>query len=491
MIDINVHYKNDTYATVECDCCIAEELKDYFSFFVENYRFNPKYKNGLWSGKINLFSTRNGDLPVGLVPLIEKFCNMMQYTFSIEPTFNPVNIPDKVFSEWLDAHPVYSKGKQIKPYWYQSDSIKHALEHRRSLLNLPTSAGKSLIIGLLSKYYLENYNKKVLIVVPNVQLVKQMQEDLIDYGLFTQKDLLGIKAGTEKDSGASIYISTWQSASKLKKAWFQKFGMLLTDEVHLGVAKGLQAINVNLDDCKYKIGLTGSLKDAKTHTTQLIGLYGLVYKPVTTKQLMDEGKVSNLKPTCIVLKYNEQISKELKGLSYQDEIKWLITNKKRNLFISKLAAASKEQNTIVLFKNISHGKALYEIINKLLEGTNRKVYYIAGDVKSTDREQYRHLIESETGAVIIASYGTMSTGVSINNLHRAIFAHPTKSKIINLQSIGRILRKHTSKSFALLYDIIDDLSYKKHHNFALKHGLERIKLYSREKFDYIIKKVRI
>lgn len=491
MTDITVHYKNDVHAVVECDPHIKAELSDYFSFFVEGHRFQPKFKHGLWDGRIRLFGVRSGELPLGLINQLKTFADNNSFTITFDERFVYNPYPRDEFNQWLESHPVCSEGKPIEPYWYQSDSVHHALEVNRCLLNLPTSAGKSLIIGLLSKYYLEHNDQKVLIIVPTVQLVKQMQEDLIDYQLFTEDDMLGIKSGSEKDSGADVYISTWQSASKLKKPWFQKFGMLLTDEVHLGTGQSLTKINTNLEDCKYKIGLTGSLKDAKAHTTQLIGLYGQIYRPVTTKQLMNEGKVSQLSPQCIVLKYNEETAKSLKGLSYQDEIKWLLAHKKRNLIISKLACTAAEENTIVLFKTLKHGKLLYEVINKLLEGTNRKVIYIAGDVKSSEREKYRHIVEKEKGAVIVASYGTMSTGISIKNLHRAIFAHPTKSKIINLQSIGRILRKHPSKLKAYLYDIIDDLSHRKHNNFALKHGLERIKLYSREEFDYKIKKVKI
>lgn len=491
MKDIVVDPVDSNYAHVSCGLDISAELSDYFKFYVDGYKFNPKFKAGIWDGFIRLFAQRTGELPLGLVHMIPVFAKNNGYTCELSSAFNKTSIKREEFDTWLEATKVYSKGELIKPYWYQSDSVHHALESRRAILNLPTSAGKSLIIGLLSKYFLEGNDRKVLICVPNVQLVKQMQEDLIDYQLFVQEDLLGIKAGTDKDSDASIYISTWQSAVKQPKQWFQQFGMFLCDETHTASAMGLVKINNMMNLCPYKIGLTGSLKDAKAHTTQLIGLYGKVYRPVSTKQLMDEGKITELAPTALILKYDEPTSKSIKGIPYQDEIKWLLAHKKRNVFISRLATAKSTENTIVLFKQLKHGKLLFDIINKILEGTNRKVYYIAGDVKSDDREKYRNLIEHEKGAVIVASFGTMSTGVSIKNLNNAIFAHPTKSKIISLQSIGRILRKHKDKSKAYLYDIVDDLSYKKHRNFALKHGTERIKLYGREDFSYKIKKIKI
>ena len=325
-------------------------------------------------------------------------------------------------------------------------------------------------------------------------LVYQMKEDLIEYQLFDDEDILCIKSGTEKDDAtARVYVSTYQSAIKQPQEWIDQFGMLLNDEVHLAEGKSLSDINKSMTNCKYKAGLTGSLKDAKSHLLQLMGLFGSIFKPTTTSKMIKEGKITPIIPVPIVLEYSKDIAKQMRKakFNYQQEIKWLTSHPKRNAFIAKLAIAAPDKNTIVLFKELSHGKELFSIINNSIKDTGRKCHYIAGDVKTDDRNKIKALLENVSGDIVVASFGTMSTGVSIDNLHRAVNAHPIKSKIINLQSIGRILRKHTSKACAYWYDLIDDLTIKKHQNFAYKHGIERLRLYTREKFNYTIKRIKM
>lgn len=491
--DIEIHYYDDTYVHVHADISIKMELSDYFCFEIEGAKFNPKVKNGLWDGMIRLFGQRDGALPAGLKSQLIKWASKNKYTLQ-DFTCNDNELSAEAFDAWLELHRTFDGAKQITPHWYQHDAVLHALQASRCLLQLPTSAGKSLVIALLSKYFLEHNPRKVLVLVPTTALVKQMQEDLINYRLFKSSDILCIKGGTERDSSATVYVSTWQTACKQPIAWFRQFGMLLTDECHLATGMNLSAINKNMVDCKYKIGLSGTLKDAKAHVMQLVGLYGPIFFPVNTSTLMKEGKVTELDIRPIILEYNQLDPKAVKGLTYPEEIKWLITNQKRNKFIARLAASSPDKNTIVLFKELKHGKALVEIINKLIEGTDRKVHYIAGEIKSTVREELRAIIENRSGDIIVASFGTMSTGVSIKNLHRAVCAHPVKSKIINLQSIGRILRKHDSKDTAMWFDLIDDLlvrSKKKRKNYAYEHGVDRLRLYSRENFNYKLSKVNL
>lgn len=492
MNDIKIRYLDDSHAYIDSEHSILMELWDYFSFQVEGYRFNPKYKGGIWDGKIRLFNLKNQKLPQGLVKACVKFAEMNSYTYEMDEDFNNCDsISDEFLEDWFRTHPMYDGDKQIQPYWYQQAAIKEALTSFKCLVDLPTSAGKSYIIAVLSKYFLENYNKKVLVLVPTTTLVNQMQVELINYRIFKNADLLGIRSGTEKNSNAKVYISTWQSACKQPKSWLAQFGMLLTDEVHLGTAKSLSEICSNMTDCKYKIGLSGSIKDSKAHITQLIGLYGPRFKPTSTAELMVDEHVTKMNINVIDLNYNEADKKLSKGLPYKDEIKFLLAHKRRNFLIAKLAIQKPDKNTIVLFKARKHGELLFQIINKLLEGTNRKVYYIDGTVHKDIRDSLKDKIENEIGSVVVASYGTSSTGWSVKNLHRGIFAHPTKSKVINLQSIGRLLRKHISKDVATLYDFIDNLSIKKYKNFAMKHAIERVKLYAREQFNYKILKAQL
>lgn len=491
MVDITIEKYNDTYVLVNADPSIKMELSDYFCFEVEGARFNRKVKYGLWDGRIRLFGSRYGELPCGLKKNLITWASKNNYTVQ-DNAVTGADLSRSDFDLWLESRRFFDGEKQIVPHWYQSDAAYHFLTSSRCLLQLPTSAGKSLIIGICAKYYLERNPRKVLVIVPTVALVKQMKDDLMNYRLFNDNDILGIKSGTERDAAAQVYVSTWQTACKQPEAWFSQFGMLMTDEVHLGTGQTLTKINQGMIDCEYKAGLTGTIKDAKSHIMQLIGLYGPIFFPVNTARLMKDGQVTEIDIRPILLNYPNNM-KEFRGLDYPSEIKWLITNPKRNKFIAKLATASPEKNTIVLFKQLSHGKKLFEIINNMV-GHQRKVIYIAGDVKATHREELRDIIENEKGAIIIASFGTMSTGVSIKNLHRAICAHPVKSKIINLQSIGRVLRKHSTKDKAMWYDLIDDFTNgikTKKKNFAFKHGIDRLRLYAREQFNYKMSKVNL
>lgn len=232
---ITIKQYNHSYVLVDCPASIAQELSDYFSFFVDGYRFNPKFKYGSWDGKIRLVSiTPQGVLlPYGLIDQLKKFTSNMMYDLIIEDGIAPEPIMSlEEFNEWIDGMEIYSGSNRIEPHWYQRDAVLTGINDRRSILNLPTSAGKSLIQCLLSKWYTQNHSDRVLIIVPTTALVTQMKNDFLDYRLFESHEILEIRGGTDKTirPETKIVVSTWQSAVKQPKSWFDQFGMLLTDE---------------------------------------------------------------------------------------------------------------------------------------------------------------------------------------------------------------------------------------------------------------------
>lgn len=498
-MDIKVRFYDYSNVQIECDDSIFFELRDYFSFDAPGYQFNPKYRNGGWDGKIRLLGY-DKLLPFGLSSFIEKFAQANDYKYHIDELITEKDpITKKDFADWVDGLDIYSGNEKIKPHWYQHDSVYKGLTDYRALLNLPTSAGKSLIQALLARYYIENFEGKVLILVPTTSLVLQMIDDFVDYRLFPRNSMLGIKAGSQRDSDALIYVSTWQTAVKQPKEWFSQFGMFMNDECHLATGKSISSIINSLVNCKYKFGLTGTVKDGKANIMQYIGLFGNIFRPVSTAQLMEEGQVTKLKINTIFLRYSDEVSKAMKGKTYQEEIKAITSGKKRNYKICDIALklAQKDENVFLMFKNTAHGKLLYEYLKTKYD----KVYYISGEVKTDERDALKKMAEKEKGMIVVASYGVFSAGVSIKNLHHVIFAHPVKSKVTVLQSIGRVLRKHSSKVIATLWDICDDMGVKPksantkkkytHMNYALKHALERINRYAEEQFDYIIKEVKL
>lgn len=483
---------NETYLQVSCESGIARELSDYFSFLVPGYRFMPAYKMRMWDGKIRLFNLTDCTLYLGLLSELQSFCESREYQIQIDE--NILHSKRNNFSQ-SDLHEFLSSLKlPFEPREYQEKAILHNILENRSLLVSPTGSGKSLIIYALTRFY----NKKTLIIVPTVSLVHQMLSDFKSYAINDESiDVESIYhciyQGQEKTTNKMFTISTWQSIYKMPKSWFEQFDVVIGDEVHQFKAKSLINIMEKLVNAKYRIGTTGTLDGTQTNKITLEGLFGKVFSVTTTKELMDKKHLSKLSIDCIILKYDEEICKLTNKIKYHDEIKFLVENEKRNNFIKNLAISTKS-NCLVIFQLVElHGKVLYKIIKEKVdrEQPDRKVFFVSGETDSLLRESIRQITENETNAIIVASSGVFSTGVNIKNLENIIFASPTKSRVKTLQSIGRTLRVGDNSDKAKLYDIVDDLTYKKHKNFAVKHFLERMKMYNDQKFEYQIHKVNI
>ncbi len=349
----------------------------------------------------------------------------------------------------------------------------------------PNGSGKSLIIYLITRYY----NEKTLIVVPTTSLVSQLATDFAEYGFDSGSKVHSIYAGQDKQTDKPITISTWQSIFKMHRTWFDQFKLVIGDEAHQFKAKSLTSIMEKLYECPYRFGFTGTLDGSLTNETTLEGLFGPVEKVTTTSKLMEQGHVAELKIKNLILQYTPEIRKQCKDYDYQTEIDFLVRYEPRNRFITNLASSLKG-NSLVLYQFVDkHGKVLYDMISK--KNTDRKIFYIHGGVDAEDREEVRAIVEKENDAIIVASYGTFSTGINIRNLHNVVFASPTKSRIRTLQSIGRGLRTTEGKNNVTIYDIADDLKYKTHTNFTLQHLVERLEIYNSENFNYKIYNMEI
>ncbi|APU01976.1 DNA helicase [Aeromonas phage L9-6] len=493
MIDIVL--ENYSFVRVECEDSIFFEMREYFSFKADGYQFSPKFKCGVWSGDIFLLGY-DRLLPFGLVSQAIKFAEQNDYKITVDPVIRQrENLSRADFDAWIQSKEIYSGSTRITPHWYQSDAVYEGICARRKILNLPTSAGKSLIQALLSLWYLENYKGKVLVIVPTTSLVTQMIDDFVDYRLFPREAMLGIKSGTAKDSNAVIYVSTWQTAVKQKREWFNQFGCVMNDECHLSTGTSIKKIIESVDHIPFKYGLSGSLRDGKANILQYVGMFGDIFRPVTTKQLMDEGQVTDLNIKVVQLGYSDEDRNAVRKYNYDEEIKFITSHAKRNRKVCSIAKglAEKGENVFMMFRLTAHGKALYETLIKM----GVKAHYISGETETEVRDQMKVLAEGGTGHVFVASYGVFSTGISIKNLHHIIFAHPVKSKVTVLQTIGRVLRKHKSKAIATVWDICDDLgilnAFGKYtrQNYALKHAVERVERYVSEKFEYTMHKLKL
>lgn len=499
---IKVRKKNHAYLHVEASPSVMNEITDFFTFFANNYKFDPRYKKKHWDGKIRLYNSRDKKLYIGLYRYLQEFANTEGRDYQLEvegDTYygypNAENTDD--FS-WVFDLPLWSNGKAIKPNEHQVNAVDHALRKKNALLLSPTASGKSLIIYLCLRYLLQTISpdKKILIVVPTTSLVEQMRSDFIEYATHDEsfnpeEETHIIYSGKEKHSIQSrLVITTWQSVYELHDSWFEQFHVIFGDEAHTFKAKSLTSVMTKLRDAEFRIGTTGTLDGTAVNKLVLEGLFGLTYKVISTKELIDKGILSDIKINVLLLKHPRQSCIDMKKADYQKEVDFLVSNQKRNNFISNLAL-DQDGNTLVLFQYVEkHGAVLYDIIKERAH-ERRKIFFVCGSTDVDDRERIRNIVEKEKNAIIIASFGTFSTGINIRNIHNIIFASPSKSQIRVLQSIGRGLRKSDDNRIMTLYDIADDLHYHTRKNFTLNHAGERISMYSKERFKFKIYEVNL
>jgi len=484
---MHISKKNEVYLILkDLDQSTLQELTSYFTFEVPGAKFMPMVRNRMWDGKIRLFSPSSGEIYVGLLPYIKKFCDSNKISYLIEEGVENENIVDREMVEgFASSLKPKSKGKLLKIRDYQFDAIQHAISTNRALLVSPTASGKSLIIYSLVRYY-HIMGLKTLILVPTTSLVEQMYSDFEDYGWNTETYCQKIYQGYSKNIIKDVVISTWQSLYKMPKKYFKQFGCVIGDEAHMYKAKSLTGIMTKLDQCKYRFGLTGTLDGTQTHRLILEGLFGEVKKVVSTKELIDKKTLANLKIKCILLKH-PLIRKKM---TYVEELEYIVSNDKRNNFIINLLLHL-EGNTLCLFQLVEkHGQILYDKI-KDKENENLPIFFVYGGTSTEDRENIRAIVDKEKNSITIASYGTFSQGINIRNINNIVLSSPSKSKIRVLQSIGRGLRRSFSKSEIIVYDIADDISYKERQNYTLLHFINRINIYNEEQFNYEIKKVKL
>jgi superfamily II DNA or RNA helicase len=476
---------NEVFLKINTEPHIEHELRDHFKFEVPNAKFMPQYRGRNWNGEIHLYDMRSKQIYVGLLDKIVQFCKNYGYTYKFEDNKfygTPFEENDHISYEGVKDY--MNSICAHTPRKYQIEGVYGALKHNRKLLISPTASGKSLMIYSLVRYYVDK-GQKILLVVPTTSLVEQMYKDFLDYGWDAGSYCHKIYSGREKSNESSVTITTWQSVYKLDRTFFEEYNCIIGDEAHLFKSKSLISIMTKLHHAKYRFGFTGTLDGTQTHKWVLEGLFGPSYKVTRTDELMRQGHLSQLDIQCIVLKHKPKNFE-----TYNDEIEYLISHEQRNRFIKNLSLDLKG-NTLILFARVeAHGQILYDQIN-MNKGDNRKVFFVHGGVDAEERELVREITEQENNAIIVASYGTFSTGINIKKLHNVIFASPSKSRIRNLQSIGRVLRKGKDKVKATLYDIADDCSTMSKKNYTLNHFIERIKTYNEENFNYEIISIQL
>ena len=481
MSDVVLRKVDEAWLKVDADTSVFRELQDHLTFDVPGAKFSPKYRAKIWDGRIKLLDARNARCYAGLTQEIIKFCHDRDYTFDVDRELNETEefslAEAKEFSLTL--------GLPFDAHDHQLRAFAIAVRSKRCILVSPTASGKSLIIYLLTRYY----DSRTLIVVPTISLVHQLYSDFADYGYVSDEFVHRIFGGQDKQTDKPIVISTWQSVYEMDKAFFESFDVIIGDEAHLFKAQSLTKVMTNMVNTKYRFGLTGTLDGSQVNELVLTGLFGPAEKIITTKELIDSGKLATLKVKVLMLNHPVEECKKLVGGAYQDEVKHIISFEPRNKFIRNLAV-SLRGNTLILYAYVEkHGQVLYDLIKD--KAGERKVFFVHGGVDGYEREEIRYIVEKENDAIIVASYGTFSTGINIKNLHNVIFASPTKSRVRTMQSVGRGLRISDTKDSVTLFDIADNLSINNKKNFTLNHLIERVKMYNSEEFPYELHTIKL
>lgn len=459
---------------------IFTDLYNYLSVYVENYRFMPKYKMGLWDGKI-YFMQKNGVFPIGLLKYVYKYVKQDEIKVSIDPALTKrFEVEDfaEVTESWMGEN---ENGEQWVPYKHQVEGALKALKYNRCILEHATSAGKSLTMSMIIMYkLLKKQNKKVLVLVPSTGLVKQLTSDFVEYGV--PEEWIGNFYGGQKDTEQQIIISTWQSMCRQKQL-VQEFDMIMCDEVHNLRGDTVRSVAENAINANTRIGCTGTLPDPKVDKMRIEGSLGPVVHRVTARDLIDAGHASDILIKIAYIFHKNEIKKQIKGMPYEEERKFLEEYEPRNKVIRYIVKQHHkvDHNCLILVDHIDHAQVLTEMMEQL--GDDRHVFMVTGKTKPEERERIRQFVNKNKKCVIVATYGVFSTGISIKRLHAVIFGSAGKAKIRTLQSIGRGLRLHEEKNRLTLYDIGDDL------NYADKHLQKRIEIYDKSQFEIAVDEI--
>lgn len=473
---------NEAFCSVECEPAVRYELSDYFTFFLDSAYWHPSFKNGFWDGKIRLLNT-DMTIYTGLRKHIQQFCKERQYEYIEEGFSDSVNISPKKLVETIESwNPTrYDNNLQrvpLSPHKEQLAAIYAGLSEKRLIIESATSAGKSFIACALTRFLSRN---KSLIIVPRVALVNQLLENYHEYFEDWNPGIDILYSG-QKIAGENILISTWQSLYKKPKKFFEDFQTVIYDEVHEAESKSAQKILESSINAEYRIGLTGTLKDAKSHILTLNGLFGKNYKFSKTSENIKKGVSANLNIEIHNLQYKNKLVGEFNSGSekYRAELDYIWFNKNRNIFLYD-KINSYDGTTLILFKNVDHGRLLYKEYTKKFP--DKKAFLIYGGIDKTKREQIKKYVleHPEDDIQIFASIGTYSTGINIPSIKTIILAGPIKDKIKLLQSIGRGLRIKKDGSSLLFIDMIDDIPKG---GILKKQGRERINRYIKEDFNY-------
>lgn len=482
------------------------QIEISFTREVKNAHFRKKFNKG-WDGKIEFFR-KKAFLPVGLWHELLSVSKQYNLGVTIDGLDRVIDLNFKFddFKAWVDEFFKDGIGgdPNKKPRPYQIESAFKIVKFRRSSQEIATSAGKTFIVFMALAYMrAHGLCSKFLMIVPNTTLVVQGLEDFQDYGGYrVGMKFQQIHGGEREDlrSEANVVIGTYQSLVKKEADFLSKFDCVFVDEAHQTPAKSIKEIISKCAGAKFRFGLSGTLtaagkETADYFTTQMC--LGPMVMSISPDFLFRNSYATPVDIKIVRMNYlNDETRDQLMRLRqtrtdlegsdlYNLEKKLVIRSRERLNFVVDFILKT-TKNSLVLFQSVeeAYGKAIFDMIRE--KSADKEVFYIDGSTKDDLREEYKRRMEEGENRILIASFGTLSTGVSIRNLHTIFLVESYKSENIIKQSLGRMMRQHEDKEVAIVIDFVDDFSVNGKMNFLMKHSEERIKIYEKEKFPYKI-----
>jgi superfamily II DNA or RNA helicase len=469
-----------------------EQVKYTLKKRIRGHFYNPLVKKKLWDGYISFY--KDGYIPIGLWNEMFKLGETFNYEVHIEglDKIIDVNFDEQDFRDWAEAH--FADHPKYKARDYQVDAAISILKNRLTTSEIATSSGKTLITFLVYGYLkCKGRVNRMLVIVPNTTLVMQLNDDFDDYnnGKLDLKVRMVYGGSKDNDPEATLIVGTFHSLTRKHIDYFKGIDVICVDECHQAKTTSIKNVLEKCKDSRIRFGLSGTMTEDNSadYFTITAGL-GPRVNSISPKFLFKEGYATPIKVKIIKLSYtNEDIKEKLYELRKARtmegsqlltlEKKLVVEHKGRFRFLVNMISKT-SKNSLVLFSNIkdSYGKNLYQAIK---ENSDKVCYYVDGSVSKEHREYYKKDMEDGDNKVLIASFTTFSTGISIKNIHNIFFIESYKSEIIVKQSIGRGMRLLEGKESVNIIDIVDDLSYhhgsRKNDNYLLRHGRARLEFY--------------
>jgi superfamily II DNA or RNA helicase len=458
---------NESFLKITGDYEDLATISEYFTRYAPNYIWNPRYKSGVWDGKIRFFNSLNGQIPYGLIHELTDCVRVND----IKASWLYQQEPQTYFFDGGVLIDVMREFKKFNPHPHQVNGAKLALTYKRGILQHATSSGKTLTLFFILSYLLKRNPEKMIVVVPNKSLIKQFCANFEEYGMDSK--LIGKYYGDVKDLTKLITVGTWQSLKKIPE-FLKTVKIAIADEVHQAKAIEIKQLFENCTNAYIRLGVTGSLPRDECDLLSIIGGFGQILDTVKTDELIKANLVSGVEIVQINLFYPPDVTKSCKK-DYHLEREIIQNDTRRMTLVRKLVERQKEgENILLLFDTLEFGERYFNYLK--LEFPNKHLRYVAGDVSANEREEIRKFASENENVVIVASLGTFAVGIDIPRLHSVILLWAGKSDIRLKQSIGRGIRKHSSKDKVIIFDICDQLKYSK------QHAGERLKVYFEEGF---------